>query len=48
MGSHWRHLTNTTEPSMCGGDVAFLAHILVFYYMFWTNISAKIDPSVSS
>jgi len=19
-GSHWRHLTNTTEPSMCGGD----------------------------
>jgi len=18
-GSHWRHLTNTTEPSVCGG-----------------------------
>jgi len=23
-GAHWRHLANTTEPSMCGGDAAFL------------------------
>jgi len=22
-GAHWRHLVNTTEPSMFGGDVAF-------------------------
>ena len=22
-GAHWRHLKNTTEPSMCGGDAAF-------------------------
>jgi len=21
-GVHWRHLANTTEPSMCGGDAA--------------------------
>jgi len=21
-GAHWRHLKNTTEPSMCGGDSA--------------------------
>ena len=21
-GAHWRHLANTTEPSMCGGDAA--------------------------
>ena len=21
-GAHWRHMANTTEPSMCGGDVA--------------------------
>ena len=21
-GAHWRHLKNTTEPSMCGGDAA--------------------------
>jgi len=20
MGAHWRHLVNTTEPSVCGGD----------------------------
>jgi len=19
-GAHWRHLTNTTEPPVCGGD----------------------------
>jgi len=25
-GAHWRHLKNTTEPSMRGGDVA-LCHI---------------------
>jgi len=25
-GAHWRHLANTTEPSMCGGDAA-LCHI---------------------
>jgi len=22
MGARWRHLANTTEPSMCGGDAA--------------------------
>jgi len=21
-GAHWRHLANTTEPSMCGSDAA--------------------------
>jgi len=21
--AHWRHLANTTEPSVCGGDAAF-------------------------
>jgi len=24
-GAHWRHLANTTEPSMCGGDAVFLS-----------------------
>jgi len=23
-GVHWRHLANTTEPSMCGGDTAYV------------------------
>jgi len=22
-GAHWRHLANTIEPSMCGGDATF-------------------------
>jgi len=22
-GAYWRHLKNTTEPFMCGGDAAF-------------------------
>jgi len=22
-GVYWRHLANTSEPSMCGGDAAF-------------------------
>jgi len=23
-GAHWRHLANTTEPSVCGGDAAYV------------------------
>jgi len=34
VGTHWRHLANTIEPFMCGGDVAFLSnyfdHLLMF------------------
>jgi len=26
VGAHWRNLANTTEPSMCGGDAAFLSN----------------------
>jgi len=33
-GAHWRHLANTIEAPMCGGDAAFLSdyfdHLLVF------------------
>ena len=33
-GAYWRHLANTTEPSMCGGDADFLSnyfdHLLIF------------------
>jgi len=30
-GAHWRHLVNTTEPSMYGGDAALcqIDHLLV-------------------
>jgi len=31
--AHWRNLANMTEPSMCGGDAAFLSnyfdHLLI-------------------
>jgi len=23
-GTHWRHLANTTKPSVCGGDAAYV------------------------
>jgi len=28
-GAHWRHLKNTTEPSMCGGDAALCQIALI-------------------
>ena len=29
-GAHWRHLTNTTEPSMCGGVMPnYFDHLLL-------------------
>jgi len=29
--SHWRNLANTTKPSICGGDAAFLSNY--FYHL---------------
>jgi len=41
IGAHWRHMANTIEPSMCGGDAAFLSHnfdhlftYLLFHYRY--------------
>jgi len=31
-GKHWRHLANTTEPSMCGGDEALYQITLTTCY----------------
>ena len=54
--AHWRHLANTIEPSMCGGDAAFLSnyfnHSLVlslslYYSTQWTaEGSVFLAPSV--
>jgi len=33
-GAQWRHLGNTTEPSMCGGDAAFLSN---FFQRLFTH-----------
>jgi len=27
--AHWRHMANTTEPSMCGLEAAFLSNYLL-------------------
>jgi len=36
-GTHWLNLANTTEPSICGGDAAFLSnyfdHLIL---LFWS------------
>jgi len=43
-GAHWRHLENTTEPSTCGGYVAFLSnyreHLLLLSLLQRTGIHA--------
>jgi len=33
-GAHWRHLANTTEPSMCGGDAALCQITLTTCYCY--------------
>jgi len=34
LGAHWRHLANTIEPSVCGGDAVLCQITLTtcFYY----------------
>jgi len=31
-GAHWRHMVNTTEPSMCDGDAACCQITLITYF----------------
>jgi len=38
-GAHWRHLTNTTEPSMCSGDAALCQITLTTCY----DLMIKLD-----
>jgi len=32
-GAHWRHLANTTEPPVCGGDAALCQITLTICYI---------------
>jgi len=41
-GAHWRHLKNTTEPSMCGGDAALCQITLT---TCWSVLSVWRDNS---
>jgi len=38
-GAHWRHLKNTTEPSMCGGDAALCQITLTTCFCFSQMVS---------
>ena len=33
-GAHWRHLANTIEPSLCGGD-AVLCRLIFNHFLFF-------------
>jgi len=40
VGAHWRHLANTTEPSVCGGDAAFLLNYFYHFFLLMTEAAA--------
>ena len=44
-GAHWRHLTNTTEPSMCDGDAACCQITLTT--CFWATVRKTVRPILS-
>jgi len=39
MGSHWRHLANTTEQSVCGGDAALCQITLITCFTAHRKVS---------
>jgi len=44
--AHWRHLKNTTEPSMCGGDAALCQITLTTcYYCRYAALQYHIDEA---
>ena len=42
-GVHWHHLANTTEPSTCGGDEAFLSNYFDYLLLLWPPCIADAD-----
>ena len=43
MGAQWRHLKNTTKPSMCGGDAALCQISLTTCYYTVCLFKARLD-----
>ena len=43
-GAHWRHLKNTTELSMCGGDAAFRQITLTICYHYHHHYQLLLHP----
>ena len=46
-GAHWRHLANTTEPSMCGGDVALCKITLTTCYHYYCTATFTVIVDVT-
>jgi len=45
-GAHWRHLANTTEPSMYGGDAALCQITLTTCYYYIDGLPVPISNSL--
>ena len=47
-GTHWRHLKNTTEPSMCGSDAALCQITLTTcsFITLQTSVQRKYDGKI--
>jgi len=43
-GEHWRHLANTTEESVCDGDVAFCRVTLTISFQSFRTVGRNIRP----
>jgi len=41
-GAHWRNLANMVEPSMRGGDEAFLSNYFDHLYNFFHKVTMKV------
>ena len=37
-GAHWCNLANTTEPTMCGGDAAFLSNYFDQFFLLLSRV----------
>jgi len=44
-GARWRHMTNTIEPSMCGGDAALCQLLWPFFYYYYERRTFFSDGS---
>ena len=46
-GAHWRHLANTIESSVCGGDTSLCQITLTTCYLFNTILDLLLDCSLA-
>ena len=46
MGAYWRHLKNTTEPSICGGDAALCQITLSTCYYYFRHFDFTVKSGI--